>query len=204
MDSCTYNLRQGHPYYQNLVNRITKMLDLPYTITVYESDTPNACATLYKRCSVEPQKPVIAYNPLFIENIRRKSHWAVIAVFAHEVAHHYNEDLFGKYSANLLGDRYDKRSHQQELNADKVAGWVLHKEGATIDEALQMYNVVTFRESYTHPSGLKRKRAMIDGWAAANKSVPKKLEYKPNFDALGHTLVAVTAIGILIALLSDD
>ena len=58
--NCTYNLRPANPRYQNLVNRIVLRVGLKYSIQVYASDTPNACATLFKNCSI--------FSAIFINN----------------------------------------------------------------------------------------------------------------------------------------
>lgn len=183
MSSCTYNLRKSDPKYQYLVNRITKMAGMTHSISVYAADTNNACATLYKRCDNEPQKPIITYNPRFINNIRYYSDWAVIAVFAHEVAHHYNKDLYGEYIAKLYGFGFsadiNTKFHKQELNADRFAGWVLRNEGASLNEALELAHFLDENDTYTHPGVAKRILAIEQGWNEANNQLKPK---DPVFD----------------------
>lgn len=167
MTSCTYNLRKGAVYYQNMVNRYKTMLNMHHPIEVFEADTDNACATLYKRCSSEPQKPIITYNPRFIAHLHSVSPWAVNAVFAHEVAHHYNGDLNGAYLQRLVGNRINHKSHRQELDADFVAGWILAFEGAPLSQTTLLYHLIAMPDTYTHPATHKRIEAARKGWLEA-------------------------------------
>lgn len=201
MNSCTYRLRPSAPQYQNLVNRIVKMVGLDYSIDVFASDTDNACATLFKRNSDDSGKPIIAYNPLFIESIKRSSPWAVYAVFAHEVAHHYNKDLYGDYVAGLFGIPIDKKSHRQELNADRFAGWVLRYEGASLSNAMEMYQVIPFEKSYTHPSMELRMQAMKAGWIEANNKLIARQQLgnvkRNQANDVGNALLGIAALALI-------
>lgn len=171
MNSCTYNLRKGAPYYQNLVNKIKSMLSMNHPIEVFEASTDNACATLYKKAFWESEKPIITYNPNFISQLYRVSPWAVIAVFAHEVAHHYNGDLHGKFLAKNAGNLINYKSHRQELNADYIAGWVLSCEGASLNQTTSLYHLIAMRDTYTHPATHKRINAATEGWFAAKRAL---------------------------------
>lgn len=170
MKSCTYNLRPGAQYYQNMVNRFKNMLNMHYPIQVFEADTDNACATLYLDCSVERWKPIITYNPRFIARLNSISPWAVHAVFAHEVAHHYNGDLHGKYQAGLAGNRINYKSHRQELDADYVAGFILACEGAPLNQTTLLYHLIAMPDTYTHPATHKRINSASRGWYDAKRA----------------------------------
>lgn len=170
MNTCTYNLRKGSPYYQNMVNRFKAMLGMHHSIEVFEADVDNACATLYKKCSVEPQKPIITYNPRFIAHLNSVSPWAVHAVFAHEVAHHYNGDLHGAYLSGLIGNKINRASHSQELDADYVAGWILACEGAPLNQTTLLYHLIAMPDTYTHPATHKRIQSATQGWHNARRA----------------------------------
>ena len=114
MNNCTYNLRRGNQQYQAIVDRITDRLNMSH-IEVFEADTQNACATLFKNGGNDSGKPIISYNPSFIQHVQAANPWAMYFIFAHEVAHHYNHDLHGAFLSNLYG--FDRRSHKNELNA---------------------------------------------------------------------------------------
>lgn len=197
MNSCTYNLRPANPYYQNMVDKITAKLNMP-PIEVYQADTANACATMYK--SEIGQKPIITYNASFINRLQNLNIWAVYFVFAHEVAHHYNKDLHGQFLSRLRG--YNKVSHRKELNADYFAGWVLRCEGARYSDASSFYDALPLHHSDSHPAGYLRKQAMTKGWNDANcKYAPPKrvvqvqqTDWGSLFVALG--LVVVAGVGI--------
>lgn len=165
MNSCTYNLRSANPFYQAVVDRITDRLQMN-RIEVYEADTDNACATLYKNSGSDTGKPIITYNPEFIRHIHNYSVWAMYSVFAHEVAHHYNHDLYGAFLNQFYGT--DMKSHRQELNADYIAGWMLSCEGASLKDAMDLYNAMEMPETPSHPAKSKRIQAMKEGWSDAN------------------------------------
>lgn len=209
MNSCTYNTRPADPRYQRMVNRIVALSGMQHSIEVFESDTPNACATLYKICQNGPQKPIIAYNSDFIAELEQISPWAVYAVFAHEVAHHKNEDLYGFYIANLLENVfYSSKSHQQELNADEFAGWVLAHEGASLYDAMSMYDIFPEEGSFTHPDKTTRKQAMREGWFKGKRSMTPPRKKESALLSPGESLLlgagALAVGGLLFAALLDD
>lgn len=197
MNNCTYNLRQANPYYQSVVNSITSKLNMN-PIQVYAADTANACATLFKN-----GEPIITYNPQFIMDVQNHSLWAMYFVFAHEVAHHYNEDLYGHFLNRLNG--INPQSHRKELNADYFAGWVLRCEGASLYDARSLYEAMDMQESYTHPGAYQRKVAMENGWREANCQIspPKKVVSQPQTQSpdladvfLGIGILALLGIGV--------
>jgi hypothetical protein len=169
-----YNLSKANPFYQRVVDRITRKLEMN-RIKVYRANVPNALATLFQSGSSDQGRPIIAYNPSFIKEVRHHSVWSMYFVFAHEVAHHYNQDLYGAFIGN--GYNINWQSHRQEINADYFAGWVLRCEGASLKDSLEVYDIVEFEESYTHPSEFVRRQALINGWRDANcrMAPPKRI-----------------------------
>lgn len=167
MNSCTVNIRVANPRFQKLVDRITVSAGLHYRIQVYAADIDNACATYYKRCSSEPERPIITYDPTLIAAIESYCPWAVVALFAHEVAHHINGDLHNRYIANLFGFSYNKKFHRQELDADRFAGWILCIEGAPFNSAASLFELLDFQESYSHPGSKRRRNVLRQGWLEA-------------------------------------
>jgi hypothetical protein len=169
--SCTYNLRKGSLFYQNMVTRYKNMLSMKHYIEVFEADTDNACATLHKKCSIEPYKPVITYNPRFISKLNSISPWAARAVFAHEVAHHYNGDLYGAYQAGYGMNYINYKSHRQELDADYVAGWILAWEGAPLDQTTLLYYIIDMPATNSHPATPQRVQSATRGWRDARRQM---------------------------------
>jgi len=204
MSTCSTNLRiPSHAYYQELVDEITSKYRIP-SIDVYESDTSNACATIIPaRYSDGVSRPIIAFNPRFVARLWRQSEWAVIAVFAHEVAHHYNLDLRKRKSLAFWNDPV---SHKQELNADRFAGYVLRCKGASLNDSLDMYRAVPFVESRSHPNVRMRANAMRTGWNEAHcKFTPKRRVVQPSPASmnLNQALFGLAGIFLIGALIAD-
>lgn len=195
--SCTYNLRPADPFYQGLVNRVTAKLNMP-RIEVFEADTANACATLFKRSLHDNRKPIITYNPVFMQEVYEHNPWAAYFIMIHEVAHHYNRDLHGRFLSALHG--IDHRSHQKELNADYVAGWMLYCEGASLNDTLSLAGVIDLVRSNSHPGEAQRKAAMKKGWSDADcRYVPApKIVRKPKV-AIGEIFVGAAAVALIFA-----
>lgn len=201
MNSCTYNLRPAKYEYQTLVNRITARLQI-HNIEVYESSTPNACATLYKQDGYHT--PIISYNRYFMEKLERQNEWVVPALFIHEVAHHYNEDV-RRHPYN------SDESHRRELNADWLVGFMLACEGATLAEAQALYYNFSKFSSRSHPGRIRRLNAVARGWSKGEclsrppNRVTQPRPQKASIDGEG-ALVALgllALVGIGAAILSD-
>ena len=112
------------------LNRIMKLTGLPANFELKSASVPNACAVVkcddYGDC-----KRYILYSQEFMENIKSetRTNYAELGVLAHEIGHH----LSGHTLTNS-GSRYDT-----ELEADKFAGFILYKLGATLKESKQSY-----------------------------------------------------------------
>ncbi len=107
-------------------------------------------------------KRYIAYNPAFMHRVKdkTKSDWGAISVLAHEIGHHL--------SGHTLIKR--RRDPQEELDADRFAGFILYKMGASLDEAKACINLMDLNSNpETHPMKNARLVATTLGWLAANK-----------------------------------
>jgi hypothetical protein len=163
-----YPQRYAEPVIQRLVNRIARMAGVEYRIEVLQSDSLHACSTSFKEEPGQHKRPVISYNPVFIEQLETVNRWAAIAAFANEVAYHYNNDLYGKYLANYSDSDSSYKARQREIQADKFTGWVLWHEGAKLREAMDLYNLPKFRDPYSsNPEKNERKSIMRAGWVRA-------------------------------------
>jgi hypothetical protein len=102
----------------------------------------------------------IVYDNNFLEDIDAyaKTKWASISIMAHEMGHHYyNHVVSGKGS-----------TVPTEIEADAFSGYMLQKEGATLEQALAaMAAIGTERETATHPAKADRLTAITRGWNAA-------------------------------------
>jgi hypothetical protein len=114
---------------------------------------------------ISHRKRYILYNPEFINRINKatKDKWAAIALMAHEVGHHLNGHTIKKSGSTPT----------LELEADEFAGFVLHKLGATLEQAQEVMKYIAGNEaSKTHPSKTSRMLAIQNGWSkAANSEV---------------------------------
>lgn len=155
MNSCLINPRNPDPRYQQIVNEITDLAKIQQ-IRVIAADTDNACATR----QYSGQR-VITYNPDFIWAIESQNYQAMVAVFAHEVGHHYHGHI-GKLNS------YDPLSYNRELEADQFAGEVMRHRNVDLSDSLGLYDLLNHEGSFTHPGSDARKSAMRDGWYAAH------------------------------------
>jgi tetratricopeptide (TPR) repeat protein len=88
--------------------------------------------------------------------------WFIKGILAHEIGHHLCGHTLNKSNLSL------EQRRNQELEADKFAGFILKNNNATINEALQAINKIVPKEyddQYsTHPSRSKRINAIISGY----------------------------------------
>ena len=137
-------------------------------------------------------KPYILYNPNFLGKVKSLSFttsditsttqdWQTLTILAHEIGHHLNFHFTAPHPEATL--------HQMELEADRTAGFILCRLGATLDQALSvMYsNLVPFYSSMTHPSRDKRVEAVTQGYLSAKDTprpvkpvIPNPQPVKPN------------------------
>jgi hypothetical protein len=142
------------PEMRQMLSEIMSVVGLQPNFELREANVSNIEATISHR------KRYISYNPEFINRIigATKDKWAVIALIAHEVAHHLNGHTIGK-SGSIP---------QLELEADEFAGFVLYKLGATTEQAEEVMKYIAGTEpSKTHPARASRMLAIQNGWNKA-------------------------------------
>jgi hypothetical protein len=108
---------------------------------------------------------LIVYDNNFLEDIDAyaKTKWASISIMAHEVGHHYYDHVVSGKGSNV----------PSEIEADAFSGFVLQKEGATLEQALAAMKAIgTERQTATHPAKADRLAAITRGWNAAKASTP--------------------------------
>ena len=141
-----------------IVERIMEMNVLPQNFIVRTADCNNALAT-----TVNGQRYIL-YSTRFLENLKQEAstRWAAYSVLAHEVGHHLsNHDL----------EETDARIRKRyELEADKFAGGILYRLGATLEEAQAGINTFSLEgETSTHPAKRARLEAVTVGWKKAQE-----------------------------------
>src|SRR5258706_3043144 len=116
-----------------------------------------AADVLNIEASISHRKRYILYNPSFINwiNSVTRDKWAAMALFAHEIGHHLNGHTILKTGS----------TPELELEADQFAGFVLHKLGASLEQAQKVMKYIAKPEiSKTHPARISRMEAIHIGW----------------------------------------
>lgn len=186
--------------YQNAVNQITRRFNMGYIMVRPNPFIKNAHATTDR----ETGHLLIEYNPPFMARLESYSKWAVLMVLAHEVAHHYNLDLYGRFRGGYNSNQ------KQEINADRFAGFVLRCHGANWDQATDVFEAIDFHRSDKHPDEASRVNALWKGWNEAECKInpPRRVVRSNNNDDLGKALIGlglgVLAIFGIAALASND
>jgi hypothetical protein len=146
---------------ENALNRIMKLTGLPANFEIRAASIDNACAVIKCDDNGDCQR-FILYNQEFMEKIKSEtsSNFAELAILAHEIAHH----LSG-HTLTSAGSSYD-----MELEADKFAGFILYKLGATIDDAKKAYSKLNENGSSTHPPKSARIAAISNGYYEAKRN----------------------------------
>ena len=75
---------------------------------------------------IKNNERILEYNPEFMMQLESDTNWHGISVLAREIGHHLSHH-------DLQGNR---SSMDEELEADRYAGFVLQKMGATLDQAI--------------------------------------------------------------------
>jgi tetratricopeptide (TPR) repeat protein len=103
----------------------------------------------------------ILYDPEFLYSISNNSkYWGNMSILAHEVGHHIN----GHTLSNSLSAYENKL---QELEADEFSGFVMHKLGATLEQATETIAAIAEDgdDSYSsHPNKERRILAITKGY----------------------------------------
>ncbi len=141
-----------------IIDKIMKVNVLPQNFIVKSADCANALAT------TQGKNRYILYNTSFLENFKKDAQtaWAAYCVLAHEIGHHLsNHDL--EETTPSVRKRF-------ELEADKFAGGVLFKLGASLTEAQAGINTFSNdNASATHPPKRARLEAIAVGWKQAQE-----------------------------------
>ncbi|MBP9152947.1 MAG: M48 family metalloprotease [Flavobacteriales bacterium] len=136
---------------QEIVRRIVDVVGLEQNFDIMSANVPNALAT------IGDNRRMIFYSQNFILNIESATgtDWAGISILAHEIGHHLNG-----HTIIVGGSR-----PSLELEADKFAGFVSAKLGASLKESQAAINqVASSTGSSTHPPKSARLEATAIGW----------------------------------------
>ena len=154
---------------KTIVEKIMKANILPQNFIIKSATCKNALAT------TDGNNRYILYSTSFLENFKKEANtkWAAYCVLAHEIGHHLsNHDLTEK---NL------QKRKIYELQADKFAGGVLFRLGATLEQAQAGVNTFSLEnESSTHPSKRQRLESLAKGWVDAKEMNGENTETSNN------------------------
>lgn len=147
---------------RDMIAQVMAFTGLPQNFDVTEADVPNAAAAILLDQQKLPHR-VIAFNPEFIELVRRETGgnpWSAVSIMAHEAGHH------------LAGHTIQPGGSQPpiELEADKFSGFVLYKMGASRRDALIALNTLVPQgvpDGSSHPGRSQRVAALTEGWDQA-------------------------------------
>ncbi|MDF1665702.1 MAG: hypothetical protein P1V97_28340, partial [Planctomycetota bacterium] len=118
-------------------------------------------------------KRAILCNPTFIRKALKNDEegWRAKAVLAHVLAHHVSEHSL----------EADEKRAKEELEADKWAGFVLAKMGASVNQAKSAArSLAAEKASKTHPKRGSREFAVDIGWQKGRAGgLAKKVDPKP-------------------------
>lgn len=111
-------------------------------------------------------KQLIVWDPEFMSELDREAgtKWASVAILAHELAHHHNNDT-GQNPGRIPA--HERR--EQELYADRWAGQMLRGFGASREEAAAVFGQLG-EGGETHPPSRQRVAAAREGWDRAGGS----------------------------------
>lgn len=143
---------------KEIVESIMQMNVLPQNFTVRSADCSNALATVIGK------QRYILYSTAFLENFKKEADtkWAAYCVLAHEIGHHL--------SNHDLAETNPKVRKGYELEADKFAGGVMFRLGATLEQAQAGINTFSSTtDSQTHPPKRARLEAVAVGWKQAEE-----------------------------------
>jgi hypothetical protein len=141
---------------EEAMKKIMRLIGLPSNFSIKAANVPNACAVIYGN------KRFILYNQEFMEKIKddTRTHFSELAILAHEIAHH----LSGHTLSSVANQR------DAELDADKFAGFILFKLGATIEQAKKAFSLLPKNGSATHPPRDARLAAVTNGYFEAKRN----------------------------------
>lgn len=141
-----------------IVEKIMRANVLPQNFIIKAANCKNALAT------TEGSNRYILYSTSFLENFKKEanSQWAAYSVLAHEIGHHL--------SNHNLSENDNSKRKIQELQADKYAGGVLFRLGATLEQAqagIRSFSLES--ETTTHPNKNARLESVAQGWKQAQE-----------------------------------
>lgn len=134
--------------YKSVVN-IIRETGLAQNFVILPGDVANV------KAYIEDNERILEYNPDFMEKMKGDTNWHGISVLARQIGHHLS-------NANLEDG---KASIDEEIEADKYAGYVLFKMGASLEQALKAMEIVISEDNLGKGiSNNSRLASLTKGW----------------------------------------
>lgn len=154
-DICKFLSFRSNGHAEEVVDNILKQVGLSRNFIVVECPNTENCFAAV----VEGQRYIV-YDGNFMKRVEdlTNTDWSAISIIAHEIGHH------------LQGHTIDGRGSrpEKELEADKFSGFVMHRLGATLEEAsVAIVALGDDRATPTHPAKATRINAIRKGWHEA-------------------------------------
>lgn len=138
--------------YKTVVN-VIRETGLSQNFVILPGDVSNVKAYM------DDNERILEYNPDFMEKLQGDTNWHGISVLARQIGHHLS-------NAKLEGG---VPTIDEEIEADKYAGFVLYKMGATLEEAVKAMEFVISEDSLG--KGISKNSRLVSltkGWNNAN------------------------------------
>ena len=147
---------------EEALDKILSVIGASKNFTLIPCDIFNALAVTYKG------ERYVLYDGEFMKKISELTNdWSSIFILAHEVGHHINGHTRDFLLASILDDTSLTKQRQEELEADKFAGFVLSKLGASLNQTIAAIDLIATNSDdrySTHPSKNKRIEAITEGY----------------------------------------
>tara|TARA_R110001632_G_scaffold105839_2_gene215441 strand:+ start:9319 stop:10743 length:1425 start_codon:yes stop_codon:yes gene_type:complete len=149
---------------ENALGRILSVIGGSKNFTLQTcDDINNALAVTYNG------NRYILYDKKFMQLITQyTNNWSNMFILAHEVGHHINGHTRDVALGAVLNDSSLQEQRQEELEADKFAGFVLAKLGASLNQTIAAIDLISSNSDdrySTHPNKNKRIEAIKEGYS---------------------------------------
>ena len=145
-------LGEPSPEAMTVIERIADIVGVENNFDIrsaeFPSSTPIAYATVY-----QGRRQIVYDREFFTEGGESRLSWTEVGIYAHEIGHLLGTHVF------LDDDRHD-----EELAADRFAGFIIARLGGSQAQATSMTRHFSPNASATHPAQSRRIDAIIDGW----------------------------------------
>lgn len=151
------------------VKEVTDIVGLPLDVEIKAANVP-AVVAVY-----EGDRRLLLYDTYFLQQLLSDDgrNWAAWGILAHEIAHHVLHPALDLTRERPLA----------EIEADRLAGSVLYKLGATLMQAQEAIRAaVGAAEHRGYPAPSLRLAAVTEGWTNTDESTEKSISFGPSDD----------------------